>query len=74
MAEILQGRTNGAADPADNEEGRNSNEGPQRRVTIAQAFTAGKYEVTFAEWDACVAAGGCKQKPGDEGWGAARDP
>jgi formylglycine-generating enzyme required for sulfatase activity len=29
----------------------------------------GKYEVTFAEWDACVADGGCEHKPDDQGWG-----
>ena len=34
-------------------------EGPQHRVTILSAFAVGKYEVTFAEWDACVSAGGC---------------
>jgi len=34
----------------------------------------GKYEVTFAEWDACVAAGGCNQHPKDEGWGRGKRP
>ena len=38
---------------------RGSDEGPQHRVVIAQAFAIAKYEVTFAEWDACVAKGGC---------------
>lgn len=38
-------------------------EGPQRKVTIARPFAVGRFEVTFAEWDACVAAGGCKHKP-----------
>ena len=28
-------------------------------------FAVGKYEVTFAEWDACVAAGGCTHRPSD---------
>ncbi|MBU6408677.1 MAG: formylglycine-generating enzyme family protein [Alphaproteobacteria bacterium] len=33
-------------------------------------FEAGRYEVTFAEWDACVAAGGCNgYRPDDEGRG-----
>ena len=50
------------------------NEGPQRRVTIAQPFAVGKFEVTFAEWDACVAASGCTHKPGDEGWGRGKRP
>jgi formylglycine-generating enzyme required for sulfatase activity len=30
--------------------------------------------VTFDEWDACIAAGGCKHRPGDEGWGRGRRP
>jgi formylglycine-generating enzyme required for sulfatase activity len=58
----------------DSEVGRNKDEGPQHKVTIAQPFAAGKYEVTFAEWDACVAGGGCTHKPGDEGWGRGRRP
>ena len=49
-------------------------EGPQRKVTIARPFAVGKFEVTFAEWDACAAAGGCKHQPGDEGWGRGRRP
>lgn len=40
-----------------------------------QAFAAGQFEVTFAEWDACVAAGGCNgAPPSDEGWGRGRRP
>jgi formylglycine-generating enzyme required for sulfatase activity len=38
---------------------------PQRKVTIARPFAVGRFEVTFAEWDACVAAGGCKHRPDD---------
>lgn len=57
------------------EAGRDSNEGPQRRVTIGQAFAVGKYEVTFGEWEACVLDGGCGgYRPGDEGWGRERRP
>ena len=41
------------------EEGRDDNEGPQHIVRIERPFALGKYEVTFAEWDACVAGGGC---------------
>ncbi|HAJ45145.1 MAG TPA: hypothetical protein DCL54_01005, partial [Alphaproteobacteria bacterium] len=52
------------------EEYRDDDEGPQRQVTIAKAFAVGKFEVTFAEWDACVAAGGCNgYRPNDSGWG-----
>jgi formylglycine-generating enzyme required for sulfatase activity len=49
-------------------------EGPQRKVTIAKTLAVGKYEVTFAEWDACVSAGGCKHKPDDQGWGRGKRP
>ncbi len=53
--------------------GRGSNEGPQRKVTMP-SFAIGKYEVTFAQWDACAAEGGCSHKPGDETWGRGRRP
>ena len=57
------------------EEDRGSGEEPQREVTISQPFAVGKFEVTFAEWDACVAAGGCKgYRPDDEGWGRGQRP
>ena len=39
------------------EAGRHADE-EQRTVTIADPFAVGIYEVTFAEWDACVAGGG----------------
>jgi formylglycine-generating enzyme required for sulfatase activity len=59
--------------PAD-EEGRSGDEGPQRKVTIGMPFAVGKFEVRFAEWDACVEAGGCQHNPGDAGWGRGRRP
>ena len=37
------------------EEGGGVDERPVHRVTIAAPFAAGKYEVTFEEWEACVA-------------------
>lgn len=55
-------------------------ERPQRPVTIAAAvgtaaFALGRYEVTFEEWDACTAAGGCNgYRPHDQGWGRDRRP
>jgi formylglycine-generating enzyme required for sulfatase activity len=60
----------------DDETGREANEGPQRVVTINRPFAIGKFEVTFAEWDACVAEGGCKSNPTprDEGWGQDKQP
>jgi formylglycine-generating enzyme required for sulfatase activity len=58
------------------EEGRLDTEGPQRQVTIARPFAVGKFEVTFAEWDACVSAGGCagNKTPSDQGWGRGKRP
>ena len=54
----------------ESEEGRFDNEGPQHRVTIPAPFAVGAYEVTFEEWDACVAEGGCGgYRPNDNGWG-----
>ncbi|MGH6815163.1 MAG: SUMF1/EgtB/PvdO family nonheme iron enzyme [Hyphomicrobiaceae bacterium] len=58
----------------DNEPERDANEGPQHKVTIAKSFAVGKFEVTFAEWNTCVAAGGCKHTPNDYGWGRGRQP
>ena len=53
---------------------RRSNEGPQRQVTVRAPLAVGRFEVTFAEWDVCVAAGGCSHRPGDEGWGRGNRP
>jgi formylglycine-generating enzyme required for sulfatase activity len=53
---------------------RFDNEGPSRKVTIAKPFAVGRFEVTFAEWDSCVSAGGCKYRPGDNGWGRDKRP
>ena len=50
-------------------------EKPVHRVTIAQPFAVGVYEVTFAEWDACVADGSCNgYRPDDESWGRGQRP
>ncbi|MDP6709224.1 MAG: SUMF1/EgtB/PvdO family nonheme iron enzyme, partial [Alphaproteobacteria bacterium] len=57
------------------EEGRSKDEGPQHHVTIAKPFAVGKFEVTFAEWDACVLDAGCGgYRPKDRGWGRGRRP
>jgi formylglycine-generating enzyme required for sulfatase activity len=45
-----------------------------RNVSIGTPFAVGKFEVTFAEWDACVAQGGCSHRPDDRGWGRGRQP
>ena len=57
------------------EEGRYDDEGPQHGVTIGSAFAVGVYEVTFAEWDACVSSGGCGgYRPDDWGMGRGQRP
>ena len=54
---------------------RAADEGPQHEVTIGYGLAVGKFEVTFAEWDACVVSGGCNgYRPEDEGWGRDRRP
>lgn len=49
-------------------------EAPVHHVSIRKPFYIGRREVTFEEWDACVAEGGCKQKPDDRGLGRGRRP
>jgi formylglycine-generating enzyme required for sulfatase activity len=44
-------------------------------VKIAKSFAVGRYAITFAEWVACLAAGGCiGYNPSDQGWGRERRP
>ncbi len=58
----------------DDELGRKAWEGPQRKVAMAP-FAIGVTEVTFDEWDACVADGGCgKYTPDDKGLGRGKLP
>lgn len=56
------------------EKGRYTNEGPQRDVALRTHLAIGRFEITFAEWDACVAARGCNHRPNDRGWGRGRQP
>jgi formylglycine-generating enzyme required for sulfatase activity len=48
--------------------------GPRPLVTINYMLAVGRFEVTFAEWDACVAAGGCRRRADDSGWGRGWQP
>ena len=57
-----------------NEVGRRDNESPRREVRIARPFAMGVYEVTFAQWDACAAAGYCTRGVDDRGWGRGARP
>jgi len=60
------------------EPGRRSHEGPQHTVTIARQYAVGQFELTFDEWDACVAGGVCNgYQPSDhtdQGWGRGHRP
>jgi formylglycine-generating enzyme required for sulfatase activity len=48
---------------------------PQHAVNIGYKFAVGRYDVTFDEWDACAADGGCSnRRPDDHGWGRGRRP
>jgi formylglycine-generating enzyme required for sulfatase activity len=50
-------------------------EQPQHTVTFSKPFAVSKYELTFADWDACVTGGGCNgHKPNDQGWGRGQQP
>ncbi len=48
-------------------------ERPQRQVNVP-AFAIGMTEVTFAQWDVCVADGGCTHSPNDAGLGRGSRP
>ena len=49
-------------------------EGARAEVSINYALAVGRFEVTFSEWDACAADGGCRRRPADAGWGRGSQP
>lgn len=49
-------------------------ERPTRKITLARMFAIGQFEITFKEWELCVAGGGCRTVPSDKGWGRDRRP
>jgi formylglycine-generating enzyme required for sulfatase activity/lipoprotein NlpI len=49
-------------------------ERPSHKVTIDDPFAVAKLETTFAQWDACVADGGCSVNPADDGLGRGERP
>lgn len=52
-----------------------SDERPRVDIDIARPFALAATEITFDDWLACVAAGGCRgYRPDDEGWGQGRQP
>ena len=48
-------------------------EQPVHHVNIGKNFAIGR-DVSFAEWDRCVAQLGCKFSPPDQGWGRGDRP
>ena len=54
--------------------GGDVDEGPVRTVELPRHFALARYETTFAEWDACVAAGACRAGVSDIGLGRDRRP
>jgi formylglycine-generating enzyme required for sulfatase activity len=49
-------------------------ERPQHEVTIVRSLAVARSSVSFDEWDACAARGGCRSDVSDEGWGRGRRP
>jgi len=47
---------------------------PAHRVAIDKPFAIGRYEVTFADWQKCMADKACTHNPGDRGWGRDNRP
>jgi formylglycine-generating enzyme required for sulfatase activity len=56
----------------ENDPDRTRGEGPSHEVTIAKPFAVSKFEVTFEEWDACIAATACP--PASDHWGRGMMP
>ena len=46
----------------------------EQEITVDAAFAIGRYEITFDEWERCVAAGDCARSPVDDGWGRGLRP
>jgi len=47
---------------------------PIKNITIRRPLAVSRYEITFNEWDACYAAGGCSRNPPDRSWGRGKRP
>lgn len=65
----------------EDEEGRGENEGPQKLIKIGQEFAVGKFEITWNEWESCIADAVCTDHkragmggPVDEGMGRGNRP
>jgi formylglycine-generating enzyme required for sulfatase activity len=56
------------------EEGHESDEGPEHRVTIRRPLAVSRNEVTWQLWDQCAEDGACSKTLDDEGMGKATHP
>jgi len=57
------------------ESGRQMTEMTPHEVDVAKPFAVGRATITFDEWDACLAEGGCANwRPGDYGFGRGGQP
>ncbi len=73
MVDVPAGHFEMGSPPGDS--AAESNEKPQHAIAIAKPFAVSRYEITFDEWDACVADGGCHDyRPDDEDWGRSNRP
>lgn len=61
----VRGDATGAA-PAD--------ERPAHSVSLSYGLAVGRFEVTFEEWDACLAESACRRRPEDGGRGRGNRP
>jgi formylglycine-generating enzyme required for sulfatase activity len=53
---------------------RYKGEDPLHRVTFVRPFAVGRFTISFDEWDACLADGGCDGNKGDDKFGRGRMP
>jgi formylglycine-generating enzyme required for sulfatase activity len=53
---------------------RAKGEDPLHRVTFVRPFAVGRFTISFDEWDACLADGGCDGNKGDDKFGRGRLP
>lgn len=58
----------------DNDPDAYDNEFPRHDIAIETRFAIGITEVTFEQWDACIANNGCTHRPDDHDWGRGDRP
>jgi formylglycine-generating enzyme required for sulfatase activity len=56
------------------ERGHDSSEEPQHKVSLSGPFAVSRFELTFEQWDTCVAYGDCAPGISDSGYGRGRQP